>query len=132
MRPCGNALRFGSGFAKQIRRRQLAAGDKWHLDEVALTTAGVKHWLWRAVDQAGMVLDIMVQDRRDTQATKRLLHELLKRRRRAPCPLVTDKLACCRAARRVVKPFVEHWNHKGLNNRAENSLQPTPQRRRQI
>ncbi len=50
------ALKFGQGFANQIRRRLPAAGDKWHLDEVVLTIAGVKHWLWRAVDQTGMVL----------------------------------------------------------------------------
>ncbi len=62
------ALKFGQVFANQIRRRLPAAGDKWHLDEVVLTIAGVKHWLWRAVDQNGMVLDILVQSRRDTQS----------------------------------------------------------------
>jgi transposase-like protein len=55
------------------------AGDKWHLDEVALKIAGVKHWLWRAVDQTGMVLDVLVQSRRDKRAAKRLLRKLLKR-----------------------------------------------------
>jgi len=61
------------------------AGDKWHLDEVVLTIAGVKHWLWRAVDQTASrlrrtgVLDILVQSRRDTRAAKRLLYKLLKR-----------------------------------------------------
>ena len=70
---CQWALKFGQNFANQIRRRLPAAGDKWHMDEVVLTIAGVKHWLWRAVDQNGMVLDILVQSRRDTQAAKRLL-----------------------------------------------------------
>ena len=60
-------LKFGQGFANQIRRRLPAAGDKWHRDEVVLTIAGVKHWLWRAVDQNGMVLDVLVQSRRDTR-----------------------------------------------------------------
>jgi len=55
------ARKFGQVFANQIRRRLPAAGDKWHLDEVVLTIAGVKHWLWRAVDQDGTVLDILVQ-----------------------------------------------------------------------
>src|ERR671921_2934014 len=72
------ALKFGQDFANQIRRRLPAAGDKWHLDEVVLKIAGVKHWLWRAVDQSGMVLDVLVQSRRDKQAAKRLLRKLLK------------------------------------------------------
>jgi putative transposase len=61
------------------------AGDKWHLDEVATKIAGVTHWLWRAVDQAGMVLDVLVQSRRDKQAAKRLLRKLLKRQCRVGC-----------------------------------------------
>jgi len=68
------ALKFGQSFANQIRRRLPAAGDKWHLDQVVLTISGVKHWLRRAVDQTGTVLDILVQSRRNTQAAKRLLH----------------------------------------------------------
>ncbi len=84
------ALKFGQTFANQIRRRLPAAGDKWHMDEVVLTIAGVKHWLWRAVDQTGMVLDILVQSRRDTQAAKRLMRKLLKRQCRAPRVMVTD------------------------------------------
>ena len=61
-------LRFGKGFVNQTRRRLPAAGDKWHLDEVVLTITGVKHWLWRAVDQNGMVLDILVQSPRDGES----------------------------------------------------------------
>src|ERR671927_714081 len=72
------ALKFGQEFANQIRRRLPRAGDKWHLDEVVIKIVGVKHWLWRAVDQSGMVLDVLVQRRRDTQAAKRLLRKLLK------------------------------------------------------
>ncbi len=72
-------LKFGQGFANHILRRLPAAGDKWHRDEVVLTIAGVKHWLWRAVDQNGMVLDILVQSRRDTQSARRLLCKLMKR-----------------------------------------------------
>jgi len=69
-------FKFGQAIANQIRRGLPAAGDKWHLDEVVLMIAGVKHWLWRAIDQNGMVLDILVQSRRDTRAAKRLLCEL--------------------------------------------------------
>jgi len=71
------ALKFGQDFANQIRRRLPAAGDKWHLDEVVLKIAGKKHWLWRAVDQEGIVLDILVQSRRDKRTAKRLLRKLL-------------------------------------------------------
>ena len=125
------AQKFGQACANQIRRRLPRGGDKWHLDEVVLTIAGVKHWLWRAGDQTGMVLDILVQSRRNTQAAKRLLRKLLKRQCRAPRVMVTDKLASYGAAQREVMPSVEHRKHKGLNNRAENSHQPTRRREQQ-
>src|ERR687897_2189239 len=125
-------LKFGQAFANQVRRRLPRAGDKWHLDEVAVKIAGVKHWLWRAVDQSGMALDILVQSRRDKQAAKRLLRKLLKRQCRAPRVMITDKLASYGAAKGEVMPSVEHRRHKGLNNRAENSHQPTRQRERQM
>jgi putative transposase len=64
-------LKFGQSVANQIRRRLPRAGDTWHLDEVAVKIAGKKHWLWRAVDQHGVVLDILVQSRRDKHAAKR-------------------------------------------------------------
>src|SRR6476660_3882461 len=71
------ARKFGQDFANQIRRRLPAAGDKWHLDELVISIAGRKHWLWRAVDQHGIVLDILVQSRRNATAAKRLLRKLL-------------------------------------------------------
>src|SRR3954471_13581613 len=76
--------KFGQDFANQIRRRLPRAGDKWHLDEVEVKIAGQKHWLWRAVDQDGVVLDVLVLSRRDKRAAKRLLCKLLKRQTRAP------------------------------------------------
>src|SRR5919106_6794284 len=87
------ALKFGQEFANRIRRRLPRVGDKWHLDEVAIKIAGVRRWLWRAVDQGGMVLDVLVQSLRDKCAAKRLLRKLLKRQCRAPRVLITDKLA---------------------------------------
>jgi putative transposase len=126
------ALKFGQAFANRIRRRLPQAGDNWHLDEVAVKIAGVKHWLWRAVDQAGMVLDVLVQMRRDKRAAKRLLRKLLKRQCRAPRVMVTDKLPSYGAAKGEVMPSVEHRRHRGLNNRAENSHQPTRRRERQM
>jgi putative transposase len=126
------ALKFGQDFANQIRRRLPRAGDKWHLDEVVIKIAGKKHWLWRAVDQDGIVLDILVQSRRDKRAAKRFLRKLLKKQRRPPRVLITDKLASYGAAKGEVMPSVEHRKHKGLNNRAENSHQPTRRRERQM
>ena len=119
------ALKFGQDFANRIRRRLPCAGDKWHLDEVAIKIAGVQHWLWRAVDQNGMVLDVLVQSRRDKRAAKRLLRKLLKRQCRAPRVMITDKLGSYGGAKKELMPGVEHRRHKGLNNRAENSHQPT-------
>ena len=107
-------------------------GDKWHLDEVVITIAGKKHYLWRAVDQDGFVLEVLVQSRRDKKAAKRLLRKLLKKQGRAPRVMVTDKLRSYGAAKREIMPGVEHRQHKGLNNRAENSHQPTRRRERQM
>ena len=117
---------------RDVRRRLPCPGDKWHLDEVCLMIAGQKHWLWRAVDQDGVVLDVLVQRRRDKQAAKRLLRKLLKKQCRAPRVLITDKLASYGAAKGEVMPSVEHRRHKGLNNRAENSHLPTRRRERQM
>src|SRR5918912_3958470 len=126
------ARKFGQGFANQIRRRLPCAGDKWHLDEVCLMIRGTKHWLWRAVDQDGFVLDVLVQSRRDKRAATHLLRKLLKRQMRPPRVLITDKLASYHAAKGEVMPSVEHRRHQGLNNRAENSHQPTRRRERQM
>ena len=124
--------KFGQDFANQIRRRLPRAGDKWYLDEVCLMIRETKHWLWRAVDQDGVVLDVLVQSRRDKRAAERLLRKLLKRQMRPPRVLITDKLASYGAAKDEVMPSVEHRRHKGLNNRAENSHQPTRRRERQM
>ena len=126
------ARKFGQGYANQIRRRLPCLGDKWHLDEVCLMIRGTKHWLWRAVDQDGFVLDVLVQSRRDKRAAKRLLRKLLKKQCQPPRVMITDKLASYGAAKDEVMPSVEHRRHKGLNNRAETSHQPTRRRERQM
>jgi len=84
------------------------------------------------VDQTGIVLDVLVQRRRDKQAAKRLLRKLLKKQMRPPRVMITDKLASYGAAKREIMPGIEHRQHKGLNNRAENSHQPTRRRERQM
>ena len=119
------SVKFGLGIARRIRSTALGRGDKWHLEEVVVTINGKKHWLWRAVDQHGAVLDVLVQSRRDRHAARRLMRKLLKKHGRAPRVLVTDKLKSYAAANRDLGINVQHRQHKGLNNRAENSHQPT-------
>jgi putative transposase len=121
---------FGQQYANQLRRRRAQTGDKWHLDEVFLTINGKLHYLWRAVDQHGNVLDILVQSRRNKQAAKKFFRKLLKGCQYVPRVLITDKLGSYGAAKKEVLRSVEHRQHKRLNNRAENSHQPTRQRER--
>ena len=95
-----------------------------------LKIKGKKHWLWRAVDQNGVVLDILVQERRNQEAAEAFLRRLVAGEGRAPRVVVTDKLASYPPALRSVLPGVEHRRHKGLNNRAENSHRPVRKRER--
>jgi putative transposase len=122
--------KFGQRYAGALRRRQLRPGDKWHLDEVFIKINGEQRYLWRAVDQDGNVLDILVQNRRDKAAARRFLRRLMKKTGAVPRVIVTDKLRSYGAAHREVMASVEHRSHKSLNNRAENSHQPTRQRER--
>ncbi|AYG62283.1 IS6 family transposase [Rhizobium jaguaris] len=125
------AEKFGRHFANDIRRRSAGRlGDKWYLDEVVIMIAGKKHWLWRAVDQEGFVLDVLVQSRRNAKAAKHLMRKLMKGQGRSPRVMITDKLRSYNAAKREIMPGVEHRSHKGLNNRAEDSHQPTRRRER--
>ena len=124
--------KFGSDYARRLRRKQPSPYDVWHLDEVVISIAGKKHWLWRAVDQDGYVLDEIVQSRRNTKAAKRLLTRLMRKQGMAPKRIIPDKLPSYGAARRQVMPTVEHRSHKGLNNRAENSHLPLRKRERMM
>jgi putative transposase len=124
------ALKFGLTYARRLRRKMPSRRDIWHLDEVMVTISGQKHWLWRAVDQDGYVLDEIVQSQRDAQAAKRVLKRLLKKQGFPPRRMITDKLGSYAAARRQIMPAVEHRSHKGLNNRAENSHLPLRKRER--
>ena len=115
-----------------LRHRRPRPGDKWHLDEVFIRIRGKIADLWRAVDQEGNVLDILVQSRRNAKAAKRFFRKLLKGLHYAPRVLVTDKLGSYGAAKREVMPGVEHRQSRYLNNRAEVSHQPTRRRERQM
>src|ERR671917_1511123 len=112
-------LKFGQQYATQLRRRRAKPGDKWHLDEVFLKINGKTQYLWRAVDQDGNVLDILVQSRRNQKAAEKFFRKLLKGCTYVPRVLVTDKLASYGAAQRELLPSVEHRQHRRLNNRAE-------------
>jgi putative transposase len=124
--------KFGASFADRLRRRRPWPGDKWHMDEVFIRIQGVQHYLWRAVDQDGVVLDILVQPRRDANAAKRFFKRLLKGLQYVPRVLVTDKLRSYGVAHRQLLPGVEHRQSRYLNNRAENSHRPTRRRERQM
>jgi putative transposase len=110
--------KFGKTFFDQIRQRAPARGDKWHMDEVVISIVGEQHWLWRAVDQNGFVLDVLVQRRRDTRAGQRLMTKLLKSAVTSPRVMITDKLRSYGAATAKIGLHVDHRQHKGLNNRA--------------
>jgi putative transposase len=124
--------KFGQTCANALRRRRSRPGKKWHLDEVFVSINGAQHYLWRAVDQDGTVLDIPVQARRDKRAAVAFLRRWLQGLAYAPRVAITDKLASYGAAMREVLPGLEHRRHKGLNNRAENSHQPTRERARRM
>src|SRR5205823_10584096 len=124
--------KFGQAYAHQLRRRRPRPGDKWYLDEVFLTINGERHYLWRAVDQDDNVLDILVQSRRNKKAAKKSFRKLLKGLEYVPRVIITDKLKSYGAAKREILPGVEHRQHKRLNNRAENSHQPTRLREKKM
>jgi putative transposase len=126
------SLRFGRIFANALKRRRPQPGDKWYMDEVFIRIRGKQHYLWRAVDQDGNVLDILVQSRRSAAAATRFFRKLLKGLRYVPRVIITDKLKSYAAAKRKILPKVEHRQSRYLNNRAEVSHQPTRRRERQM
>ena len=126
---CG---RFGPAYARSLRKRRGRLGDTWHLDELFVNIQGRRQYLWRAVDQDGDVIDILVQPRRDRRAAERFFRKLLKGQGCAPRRLVTDKLRSYSAAHRTAMPSVVHSTTRYENNRAEVSHQLTRQREGQM
>jgi putative transposase len=124
--------KFGIEYARTLRRRQGRLGDTWYLDELFVMIQGQRQYLWRAVDQDGDVIDILLQPRRDQRAAERFFRKLLKGQEREPRRLVTDKLRTYEAARRTVMPSVLHDTERYANNRAEVSHEPVRQRERQM
>ena len=124
------AKKFGQQYAKQLRLRRPKPSSKWHIDEVFLKIGGKQFYLWRAVDDEGEVLDILLQWRRNKVATVKFLRRIIKRHQATPDVVVTDKWRATMAAVKDIMPSKCHLVGKRLNNRAENSHQPTRRRER--
>src|SRR5271156_672658 len=124
--------KFGRLFARELRRRRPRSTSQWHLDEMAVTIAGRQFWLWRAVDDEGEVLDLLVQRRRNKAAAVKLLRKLLKKQGFAPEVLVTDKLRSYGAARSEIGLSARHEQGLRKNNRAENSHLPVRRERKKM
>jgi putative transposase len=123
--------KYGRLYTKRLRKNCGGqSGDTWHLDEVYLSINGTCQYLWRAVDQDGGVIDILVQRRKDAPAAKRFFRKILKSQSGPPRRIVTDRLASYSAAIEQMKIGALHVRDKRANNRAENSHQPTRERER--
>jgi putative transposase len=114
-------LKFGPLVARGLRQRRPRPGDRLHLDEMVVRMAGRRMYLWRAVDQEGEILDILVQSRWDKRAAERLMRKLLKKQDFAPNLAVTDKLPSYAAAFRALRLSCRHEQGLRMNIRAENS-----------
>ncbi len=122
--------KFGSEYAKRLKKKRNGFGDTFFIDEVFIKINGVQHYLWRAVDQDGDVIDVFLQERRDSQAAKRFFNRLIKSNRGNPRKIITDKLGSYRVAHRELIPDIIHDTSQYANNRAELSHQPTRVRER--
>src|ERR1700722_5967004 len=117
---------------RELRWRRPRPTPRLHLDDMAVTIAGRQFWLWRAVDDEGEVLDLLVQRRCDKTAAVKLMRKLLKKQGFPPAVLVTDKLRSYGAARSEIGLSARHEQGLRKNNRAENSHQPTRRRERKM
>lgn len=122
--------KFGSKYAARLRKRHQGYGDTFFIDEVFIRIQGKQHYLWRAVDQDGEVVDVFLQKRRDSKAAKRFFKRMLKKHKSEPRKIVTDKLRSYGVAHRELIPETIHSTEQYANNRAELSHQPTRVRER--
>ena len=126
-------LKFGPMIARNLRRRQPRPTGRWHIDEMVIKIGGQKRWLWRAVDDEGVVLDMLVQRRRNKKAALRLICKLMKNTGVQPETITTDKLASYGAALRQLRLGHRHrCSGRRANNRAENSHLPIRRRERKM
>ena len=125
--------RFGPIFAAEIRKRRIRhqsfSNWRWHLDEVFVRINGKSHYLWRAVDHEGEVLEVFATKRRDRKAALKFLKRTMKRYGQAKA-IVTDRFRSYRSAMTMIGNVANQECGRGLNNRAENSHQPLRRRER--
>ena len=129
--------KFGPAYARELKRQERRTGKTWHLDEVFVKIGGKQVYLWRAVDEHGQVLDILVQEKRDADAAEYFFRQLLATVKEPPERIITDKLGSYSAAKAKMPELqgVEHLQVRSsarLNNRVEQSHQPTRQRERRM
>ena len=122
--------KFGLKYAARLRKRHQGYGDTFFIDEVFIKIQGKQHYLWRAVDQDGEVVDVLLQKRRDAKAAKKFFKRLVKKHKGEPRRIVTDGLRSYGVAHRELIPESIHDNDQYANNRAELSHQPTRVRER--
>src|SRR5918998_3339683 len=125
-------LKFGPAIAQRLRQQRPKPSPRWHLDELAVRIAGERMYLWRAVDDEGEVLDVLVQRRRDKAAARKLMRKLLRKQGFAPTEIATDKLRSYGAAFAEIGLAARHEQGLRKNNRAEVSHQPVRQRERKM
>jgi len=122
--------KFGPEFAKRLKTKRNGFGDTFYIDEVFVKINGVQHYLWRAVDQDGDVIDVFLQERRDAKTAKQFFNRLLKSNQGKPWKIVTDKMGSYPVAHKELMPDVIHDTSQYANNKAELSHQPTRVRER--
>lgn len=125
--------KFGPAYARTIKKRRGSLGDTWYMDEVYIVAVRCeRRYLWRAVDQDGDVLDILVQKRKDKQAAVRFFKKLMKGQGCSARKIVTDKLPSYGAARKEIMPTSMHCHERYANNRAEVSHEHSRAQERQM
>jgi putative transposase len=123
-------IKFGTKYARRLKRKHRGYGDTFYIDEVFVKISGKQHYLWRAVDQDGEIVDVYLQAKRDGAAAKRFFKRLLRSHGDEPRKIVTDKLRSYGVAHRELMPDVIHDDSQYANNRAEQSHEPTRVRER--
>jgi putative transposase len=123
-------IKFGALYARRLKRKHRGYGDTFYIDEVFVKINGKQHYLWRAVDQDGEVVDVFLQVKRDAVAAKRFFKRLLRSHGGEPRKIVTDKLRSYPVARREVIPDAIHVTDRYENNRAEQSHEASRVRER--
>ena len=127
---CLWCIKFGAIYTRRLKRKHRGYGDTFYIDEVFVKINGIQHYLWRAVDQDGEVVDVFLQARRDGATAKRFFKRLLRSNGGEPRKIVTDKLRSYGVAHRELIPEAIHSTELYENNRVEQSHEATRARER--